>query len=381
MRRGKVIKFEKVSKVFGDYTALSEISFEVEKGKLVALIGPSGCGKTTSLRMINRLIEPTSGKIFINGDDIAQIDPVDLRRDIGYVIQQIGLLPHLTIGKNIGLVPYLKGWKEKDYSDKVDELMNMVGLPPKMYRNRYPSELSGGQQQRIGVIRALAAEPPIVLMDEPFSALDPISRVQLQDELVRLQKEIHKTIVFVTHDMDEALKIADYVAVMLDGHIIQLDTPENLVNHPVNDFVRDFLGEQRLYQQFEQKKTELVAFDVMDEQSNDVHFNDNVAKALSVIKELDTDCLLIKDVLGNASGFVTREGLLRNVTDQNLLIHNLIEKNIQFIDFNACWKEATRKIISSNLAGLIVLKDQKMIGAITQKSILKKLAKDEKVQV
>lgn len=373
-----MIKFEKVSKVFGNYTALEEISFEVEKGKLVALIGPSGCGKTTSLRMINRLIEPTSGKIYINGEDISQRDPVDLRRDIGYVIQQIGLLPHLTIGKNIGLVPYLKGWNEKDYTQKVDELMNMVGLAPEIYRDRYPSELSGGQQQRIGVIRALAAEPPIVLMDEPFSALDPISREQLQDELVRLQKEIHKTIVFVTHDMDEALKIADYVAVMLDGHIIQLDTPENLVNYPVNDFVRDFLGEKRLNKQM---TTELFAFDVMNQQVSDLYTDDTISKALYVINESGTDGLAVKDKIGNVVGFITQEELLRNQNDPNMLVDHLFKHNVQVIDFNASWKEATRKIISSDVAGIIVEKDQQMVGTITQKSILKKLTKLEKVQV
>jgi osmoprotectant transport system ATP-binding protein len=241
-----MISFEQVSKVYGDVKTLSEISFQVEKGELLALIGPSGCGKTTTLRMINRLVELSSGKIYIEGKDISQQNPVVLRRSIGYVIQQVGLLPHMTVGKNIGLVPKLKGWREQDYSKRVDDLLDMVGLDPKVYRNRYPAELSGGQQQRVGVVRALAAEPPIILMDEPFSALDPISREQLQDDIGRNQKEIHKTIVFVTHDMDEALKIADRIAIMNQGKIVQLDTPKAILENPINDFVKGFIGEKRL---------------------------------------------------------------------------------------------------------------------------------------
>ncbi|PGY09653.1 hypothetical protein COE25_17070 [Bacillus sp. AFS031507] len=241
-----MIRFENVNKVYGDVQTLFNLSFEVQKGELVALIGPSGCGKTTTLRMINRLIDPNSGKILIDGQDISKTDPVELRRNIGYVIQQVGLLPHMTIGKNIGLVPKLKGKKLEEYSNRIDELLHMVGLEPKIFRNRYPSELSGGQQQRVGVIRALAAEPPIILMDEPFSALDPISREQLQEELVRLQKEINKTIVFVTHDIDEALKISDRIVIMNEGRIVQFDTSTAIIKKPANSFVKGFIGEKRL---------------------------------------------------------------------------------------------------------------------------------------
>ncbi|MDQ0243698.1 glycine/betaine/L-proline transporter ATP-binding subunit [Bacillus fengqiuensis] len=241
-----MIRFENVNKLYGDVQTLYNISFEIKKGELVALIGPSGCGKTTTLRMINRLIDPSSGNIYINGQDISGTDPVELRRNIGYVIQQVGLMPHMTIGKNIGLVPKLKGWKIEEYSKRIDELLDMVGLDPKVFRHRYPFELSGGQQQRVGVIRALAAEPPVILMDEPFSALDPISREQLQEELVRLQKEIQKTIVFVTHDIDEALKISDRIVIMNTGKIVQFDTPEAILKKPANDFVRGFIGEKRM---------------------------------------------------------------------------------------------------------------------------------------
>lgn len=241
-----MIRFENVNKYFEETQVLQDLNFQIDEGEIVCLIGPSGCGKTTTLRLVNRLIEPSSGKIYIQDKDISNIDPVELRRSIGYVIQQIGLFPHMTIEKNISVVPRLKGWKEKDYCKRVDELLEMVGLDPNVYKKRYPAELSGGQQQRIGVIRALAANPSIILMDEPFSALDPISREQLQDELIKIQMEIRKTILFVTHDMDEALKLADKIGFMHEGKLIQLDTPEAILNRPANDFVRDFIGEKRL---------------------------------------------------------------------------------------------------------------------------------------
>ncbi len=242
-----MITFENVTKAFDDGTvAVDNVSLTVKKGSLVTLIGPSGCGKTTTMKMINKLIPLSSGTITIDGKDISTENAVELRRNIGYVIQRIGLLPHMTIEENVALVPKLKGWEKEEYEKKVDDLLDMVGLDPNVYKKRYPLELSGGQQQRIGVIRALAGEPPIILMDEPFSALDPISREQLQEELKLLQKNIHKTIVFVTHDMDEALKIADEIVVMKDGKIQQIDSPTKLVQDPVNDFVRSFIGEGRV---------------------------------------------------------------------------------------------------------------------------------------
>ncbi|WP_174733425.1 ABC transporter ATP-binding protein [Mesobacillus harenae] len=242
-----MIRFEKVNKTYDDgFEAVKSLSFEISKGELVTFIGPSGCGKTTTMKMINKLIDPTSGTIYVDGENITQANGVELRRNIGYVIQQIGLLPHMTIAENIALIPKLKGWHKDRYEKRVDELLDMVGLEPSQFRSKYPLELSGGQQQRVGVIRALAAEPPIILMDEPFSALDPISREQLQDELKEIQHRIQKTIVFVTHDIDEALKLADRIAVMKDGRIVQFDTPEALVTSPANEFIRDFIGESRL---------------------------------------------------------------------------------------------------------------------------------------
>ncbi|TDL34929.1 ABC transporter ATP-binding protein [Jeotgalibacillus sp. S-D1] len=242
-----MITFKNVKKTFEDGTeAIKGIDLHIEEGKLVALIGPSGCGKTTTMKMINKLIEPTSGEILIGGENIARQKEVDLRRNIGYVIQRIGLFPHMTIEENVGLIPKLKGMKKEEYNQKVDELLNLVGLDPSVYKKRYPLELSGGQQQRVGVVRALAGDPPIILMDEPFSALDPISRDQLQDELKQLQTKIKKTIVFVTHDMDEALKIADQIVVLKDGLIEQVAAPKELVQTPKNEFVRSFIGEDRI---------------------------------------------------------------------------------------------------------------------------------------
>ncbi|MCM3213713.1 ABC transporter ATP-binding protein [Niallia taxi] len=238
-----MIQFENVSKLFQDGTkAVNSINLTINKGELFVLIGPSGSGKTTTLKMINRLIDITNGTILIDGKKISEYDIHELRWNIGYVLQQIALFPHLTIAENIAVVPEMKKWTKEKIAARVDELLEMVGLEPQTYKNRKPNELSGGQQQRIGVIRALAADPEIILMDEPFSALDPISREKLQDDIVSLQKAIKKTIVFVTHDMQEALKLGDKICIMKDGEIVQTGTPEELINNPVNDFVKDFIG-------------------------------------------------------------------------------------------------------------------------------------------
>ncbi|RWZ60378.1 ABC transporter ATP-binding protein [Halobacillus fulvus] len=241
-----MITFENVSKVYPDGTeALKDIDLHVKEGELLTLIGPSGCGKTTTMKMINRLIEPTNGTITIHNKNIREYNIHELRWNIGYVLQEIALFPHMTIEENIAIVPEMKKWKKKELTKRIDELMDMVGLDSKKHRKRKPSELSGGQQQRVGVIRALAADPDIILMDEPFSALDPISREQLQKDIRNLQQEIQKTIVFVTHDMDEAMALGDRVCLMKDGEIVQLDTPQNLILHPANDFVRDFIGSRK----------------------------------------------------------------------------------------------------------------------------------------
>ncbi len=244
-----MVEFRDVSKIYPDGTkAVDELSLSIDRGEFFVLIGPSGCGKTTSLRMINRLEEATGGTILLDGKDIRSLNPVTLRRGIGYVIQEIGLMPHQTVLENISTVPRLLGWGAKRTRKRVDELLELSGLDPKIYRHRLPSQLSGGQQQRIGVLRALAGDPDVVLMDEPFGALDPITKGKLQSELLDLQRTLQKTIVFVTHDIDEALKLADRVVIMRRGRIEQLGTPEELQNEPANDFVKTFIGEDRLAQ-------------------------------------------------------------------------------------------------------------------------------------
>ncbi len=223
--------------------AVDNITLEIPAGEIVMLVGPSGCGKTTTMKMINRLIEPSSGRILIGEDDVTRRDADELRRHIGYVIQGAGLFPHLTVGDNIAIVPRLLKWDKKRIARAVDELLDLVSLDPGQYRDRYPRELSGGQQQRVGVARALAADPPVLLMDEPFGAVDPITRQRLQDELLRLQEELRKTIVFVTHDFDEAVKLGDKIAILRAGaEIVQYDTPEQILTDPADDFVRDFVG-------------------------------------------------------------------------------------------------------------------------------------------
>ncbi|AOM83028.1 ABC transporter ATP-binding protein [Salisediminibacterium beveridgei] len=241
-----MIEFKGISKSFPDGTkAVNDLSIFIEKGEFFVMIGPSGSGKTTALKMINRLIDPTEGSIYLDGVSIHDMSLKELRGRIGYVLQQIALFPHMTIEENIRIVPDLKKWPEEKIGKRVDELMQMVGLDPSIYKKRMPKELSGGQQQRVGVIRALAGDPDILLMDEPFSALDPISREQLQKDIQQLQREIQKTIVFVTHDMDEALALGERVALMNDGATVQVDTPEQLIHRPVNKFVQDFLGDRR----------------------------------------------------------------------------------------------------------------------------------------
>jgi osmoprotectant transport system ATP-binding protein len=241
------IEFRNVSKRFGkDDPAVDNLSFSVEQGTTMALVGPSGCGKTTSLKMINRLIEPTEGEILVAGRRVTSMPLLELRRSLGYVIQYVGLFPHMSVADNIGIVPHLLGWPRTKIDSRVDELLDLVGLPPAEYRQRRPRGLSGGQQQRVGVARALAADPPILLMDEPFGALDPITRDRLQDELIRIQRKLRKTIVIVTHDMDEAIRLADRIAVLQAGRLIQLGDPASLLARPANAFVADLLGRDRL---------------------------------------------------------------------------------------------------------------------------------------
>jgi osmoprotectant transport system ATP-binding protein len=241
------IRLEKVTKLFPGVArpAVDALDLTIEKGQICVLIGPSGCGKTTTMRMVNRLIEPSSGRIIVGDRDVTKADPVELRRHIGYVIQQIGLFPHMTIAQNVATVPTLLGWDAARIKARSEEMLELVGLDPAQYLSRYPRHLSGGQRQRVGVARALAADPPVMLMDEPFGAVDPIVRGRLQEEFLAILKRLEKTVILVTHDIDEAIRMGDVVAIMKDGRLIQFDTPDRLLGAPADDFVADFVGADR----------------------------------------------------------------------------------------------------------------------------------------
>ena len=364
-----MITFEHVSKKFADGTeALKDINLHIEQGELLTLIGPSGCGKTTTMKMINRLIEPSGGQIYIDGKPISDQDPVELRRSIGYVIQQIGLLPHMTIAENIALIPKLKKWDKSKIDKRVDEMLNLVGLEPSVFRSRYPLELSGGQQQRVGVIRALAAEPPIILMDEPFSALDPISREQLQDELVKLQKEIQKTIVFVTHDMDEAMKIADRIAIMKDGEILQLDTPDRLLRHPKNDFVRNFIGDERMA-----KGQAPSAVDLMIQKVATVKESRGLAEAFRLMKSERVDSLVVTGPDQEYKGVVTLENVQKHYESDTKRIADVIE-SIEPIQRNTLYPEIAKRFAVKQPVSIPVVEGGKLTGLVTRSSMMRGLA-------
>lgn len=306
-----MITFDNVSKTYSDgFHAVKELNFEIQSGEFLVLIGPSGCGKTTTMKMINRLIPHTGGTITIHGKDIRSTNPVELRRSIGYVIQQTGLFPHYTLEQNIGLVPDLKGWDKAKKKQRVYELLELVGLDPDTFASRYPKELSGGQQQRVGVARALAADPEIILMDEPFGALDPITREQLQDEVLRLQQDMKKTIVFVTHDMDEALKMGDRIGVMKSGTMVQLDSPETLLREPGHGFVEEFIGKNRVYQ----NPTFIPVTEVMRRNPATVSLNRSPLRAITFMRQRKTDTLLVLTEDGVLAGLVSAYDLQSNPT-------------------------------------------------------------------
>ncbi|TVX95845.1 betaine/proline/choline family ABC transporter ATP-binding protein [Mycolicibacterium porcinum] len=272
--------------------AVDNVTIEFPAGEIVMLVGPSGCGKTTTMKMINRLIEPTSGRILIGEEDVTRRDPDQLRRHIGYVIQGAGLFPHYTVGENIAIVPRLLKWDKERVSTRIDELLDLVNLDPAEYRDRYPRELSGGQQQRVGVARALAADPPVLLMDEPFGAVDPITRQRLQDELLRLQDELRKTIVFVTHDFDEAVKLGDKIAILQQGsEIVQYDTPEQILANPANDFVRGFVGHGAALKQLTLTRVR----DVELHEAAVTHVGGDPAEAVRAARAIEREHVIVLD--------------------------------------------------------------------------------------
>jgi osmoprotectant transport system ATP-binding protein len=310
-----MIEFRQVGKTYpgSESPVVKDLSFEVPEGEICVLVGPSGCGKTTTMRMVNRLIEITEGEILINGEPNTAMSGTQLRRKIGYAIQQIGLFPHRTIADNIGTVPHLLGWGKGRIRDRVDELLELVGLSPEEYRDRYPAELSGGQQQRVGVARALAADPPIMLMDEPFGAVDPITRERLQDEFLRIQENIKKTIVFVTHDIDEAIKMGDRIAILKHGGVLaQYDAPETILANPNSEFVASFVGTDRIL-----KRLSLVRVGDMRLEPANGEAED--------LPRIDGN-LSVRDALSEIIGSGSTKGVVERDGEKGLLTIDAIEK-------------------------------------------------------
>ncbi|HLQ73094.1 MAG TPA: ABC transporter ATP-binding protein [Bacillota bacterium] len=363
-----MIEFKNIVKQYNaGPVVLKDINLTCNDGEITVFIGPSGCGKTTTMKLINRIISPTEGSVYIDGKDISTVDPVKLRRKIGYVIQSIGLFPHMTIAQNVSVVPKLLKWDQDKIEQKVDELLNMVGLPPETYRDRYPNELSGGQQQRIGVIRALAAEPDIILMDEPFSALDPISREQLQDELNRLQKDIKKTIVFVTHDMDEALKIADRIVLMKDGEIVQSAEPEELLRRPANDFVVDFIGKKRL----EQVTDVPTVGEVMVRKPIAIYENRGLAQAVKMMETNQVDSLAVLDNDDYVKGYISIYDVNLAFDNEETRVKDILQPFSKVFPPDMPLPEAVKSLDNSELSYIpIVDKDERLIGMLTRGSVV-----------
>lgn len=361
-----MISFKNVTKKFGEQIAVDNLTIDLPSSEITVLIGPSGCGKTTTLRMINRLIEPTEGVIYINGTDISKVDPVELRRNIGYVIQQIALFPHMTIAQNVGLVPYLKNWPEAKRKERIEELLEMVGMPPSKFCNRYPDELSGGQQQRIGVARALAADPDIILMDEPFGALDPITRATLQDELLDMQDKLGKTIVFVTHDMDEALKLANKIAIMKDGKVLQYDTPEQLLKNPAHGFVEEFIGRDRLL-----KRPELIKVkDIMITEPVTILPERTLTQALEKMRREKVDSLMVVDRYEKFIGLVTANDVLQSF-DKVEKISEIVKTEVYYVNEDANVSQVL-SIMAQKQVGYVpvVSSDNRLVGLVTRSSLV-----------
>jgi osmoprotectant transport system ATP-binding protein len=365
-----MIELQNITKRYKNRTIIDNISFSVNDGEFVCIIGPSGCGKTTILKMINRLINPTSGKILIDGKDTSKIDEIELRRNIGYVIQQTGLFPHMTIKQNIELIPKLKNKKDPTINQKVDDLLKMVGLD-ESYKDQYPVQLSGGQQQRVGVARAFSSDPSIILMDEPFSALDPITRVQLQDELISLQYKVKKTIIFVTHDMAEAIKLADKICIVHEGKIQQFDTPENILKHPANDFVLNFVGKKRIWD-----SPELIRVsDVMV--TNPITCNENLRalKVLNIMFNHNVDSVIVTNTnheyLGVASAkkAADPENKDKWVTDIMDLHHPIVKPDDSIVDILNIANEKNIYLMP------VVDSNSKLVGLITKSTLVTTLSR------
>lgn len=365
-----MLRFDHVSLSYGSQKILNDLCFEIEEGQFAVLIGPSGCGKTTTLKMINRLIQPDTGKIYLNEEDITSKDKVELRRHIGYVIQQIGLFPNMTVAQNICVVPKLLKYSKEQCDQIVRDMLAMVEMPYEQYANKYPSEMSGGQQQRIGILRALAASPPIVLMDEPFSALDPMTRRSLQQEVKGLQQKLHKTFIFVTHDMAEALDLADVIIFMDHGNIVQMAPPEEMLAHPASGQIQDFLG--NFIDTHAQK--ELTAADFMRSGVSTGFRPPGVNECVSKMQRRNVDTLIVVDDQDRYQGTVSIADI-RLTGHVVKTIEPLIRCNTPTVHTGDSAKDCFDLLISSGAPYLIVLnEEEKVDGIITKTSMTSAMA-------
>lgn len=357
-----MIRLDRVSKRYADgTTAVAGLSLDVLPGELAILVGPSGCGKTTTMKMVNRLIEPSSGRIVLDGEDVTRADPVELRRRIGYVIQQIGLFPHLSVADNVATVPKLLGWDRNRTRSRVTELLELVGLDPALHGPRYPHQLSGGQRQRVGVARALAADPPVLLMDEPFGAVDPIARDRLQAEFLRLQGEVRKTIVFVTHDLDEAVKLGDRIAVLREGgHLEQYDTPATILGHPASPFVADFVGSDRGL-----KRLTVTGIDVRDlEHPPAVSLYDSLAEARRTLERERARWAVVLDLDGRLHGWISLD-----LAAGDGVVRDRARRLDAWVARTASLKSAFSIMLQHDAGWVAVLDGNRYLGVLTPASL------------
>ncbi len=363
-----MITFEKVTKRYRERKVIDGMNLEIPEGKTVTLVGPSGCGKTTMLKMINRLVRPTEGVIRIKGEDISNLDMIGLRRKMGYVIQQTGLFPHMTVRENITIIPRLENSPPDEVERKLGELFEMTGLDPAL-SHRFPSQLSGGQQQRVGVARAFANDPEIILMDEPFSALDPITKGQLQDELINIQNNLHKTIVFVTHDMNEAVKVGDMICIMKEGRVLQYDTPENILKNPADGFVTEFVGKNRIW-----NSPELI-------KAGDIMINDPVVcypyttllRCQEKMRENHVDAVFVVNRAGELLGFTTARKI-RGQANLNIPVSDIMKTDMITVEPADSMPDVLKLVNTQNISRVPVTENGRLKGLITPASLISALS-------
>jgi len=366
-----MIQFENVTKIYHGTSspAVENLTFTIPTGEICTIVGPSGCGKTTTMKMVNRLIEPTDGEIYVLDErgemrNVLEIDPILLRRSIGYIIQQIGLFPHRTILENIGTVPQLLGWDEVRIRRRAEELLEMMNMPLE-FLDRYPHELSGGQRQRIGVARGMATDPPVMLMDEPFGAVDPINRNLLQNEFLRLQQEIRKTILFVTHDINEAIKMGDKIAILNVGGILeQYDSPANILSHPANEFIEDFVGADRSLKRLNLIRVE----DVMDKRPVLIQTTQSVEEATNLMSEIDLRFAYVVDADRRLKGYVRS----RDMKGKTGWVDELVEPAAAAIRLGTSLRDALSEMLMVDYTSVCVIDDQERVRGLIDNQMIQK---------